>query len=318
MCKSGILPLATFFGRFSASDQCWLGPPFSAPSWGLLGCGLPPRLGCVDFEVLPARPQPPLLLRSAPAWSQSVRTAAILALQHPSFCQARRPAYTPPTSPRSAPAWSPLPPEQPQVTCAAPHPLPCSFCFVPPPGASHCTAGSHIVSARLWSSRGLGLDPTWAVYDCHRPCCVVDGSGTVAFPAPSTLDPCCFRWLRLLVPSLGALRLQATADQTPSPVRTRLLPLVESCLLDPSSTRLGPVRAGSHSHSYLRAPTARFPRRLYTPVLQFPCGLCQLAQLLGFLSATAKLTLRPHSHAARVKLLGLPDLTPELRIVTRF
>ena len=123
MCKSGILPLATFFGRFSASVPCWLGPPFSAPSWGLLGCGLPPRHGCVDFEVLPARPQPPLLLRSAPAWSQSVRTAAILALQHPSFCQARRPAYTPPTSPRSAPAWSPLPPEQPQVTCAAPHTL---------------------------------------------------------------------------------------------------------------------------------------------------------------------------------------------------
>ena len=64
------------------------------------------------------------------------------------------------------------------------------------------------------SSCGLGLDPPWAASDCYRSCCVVDGSGIVAFTAPSTLDPCCLRWLRLLVPSLGALRFQATADQT--------------------------------------------------------------------------------------------------------
>ena len=51
-----------------------------APSWGLLGYGLPLRIGCRDFQVLLARPQPPLLPRSAPAWSQSVRTAAILEL----------------------------------------------------------------------------------------------------------------------------------------------------------------------------------------------------------------------------------------------
>ena len=70
------------------------------------------------------------------------------------------------------------------------------------------------------SSCGLGLDPPWAASDCYRSCCVVDGSGIVAFTAPFTLDPCCLRWLRLLVPSLGALRFQATADQTSSPVRT--------------------------------------------------------------------------------------------------
>ena len=48
------------------SVPCWPGPPFSAPSWGLLGCGLPPRHGCVVFEVLPVRPLALLLLLPCP------------------------------------------------------------------------------------------------------------------------------------------------------------------------------------------------------------------------------------------------------------
>ena len=44
-----------------------------------------------------------------------------------------------------------------------------------------------------------------------------------------------------------------------------------------------------------------------------PCTTFSILPLL-----IAKLILQPHRHAARVMLLGLPDLTPEFRIVTRF
>lgn len=66
-----------------------------------------------------------------------------------------------------------LSPGRPRVTRAASHLRPCSFCFVPPPGAPRCTAGMRFVSARFWPPRGLGHEPTWAVFYYHRPYCAV-------------------------------------------------------------------------------------------------------------------------------------------------
>ena len=216
--------------------------PPSAPSWGFPSCGrvpawspATPRHAENSFSCLAL----PLLHTCSPAWGPGayLRTPCRLQVGAARCCYLQCPDMHPhciqglqtllPRLPHRAsspaescfafllcaPAWSPLHTLAFPTLGATPHRAECppdSLLFDP-------QALSAPISR---SSCGLGLDLTWAASDCYRSCCVVDGPGIVAFTAPFTLDPCCLRWLRLLVPSLGALRFRATADQTSSPVRT--------------------------------------------------------------------------------------------------